>query len=365
MSGASIILVVACVAAAEGVLRHAAPDYLEGRAALSIDRLHRYSEVYGWELRPGARQRENEHWTTVNGLGYRGREVGAQPAAGRARVVMLGDSIAFGTYVGDGETFADQLDAGTRLEIVNLAVQGYGFGQNLLKLEREGLAYRPDVVVLNVCLANDFADSMLPSFLYDARHPKPYFRIEDGRLVLHDEHLRLGTLARIGRRLHERSHLYNRVLDWLAPAADAAPGGAPAGAWVTRRNEALRDEAAARTLGLRLVARMRAAAETHGATFVVVLHPDKEAFRNGSTWIEAFYAEPELAGLTIVDMGREYRRAGLAWADLMRDGLGHLNPAGHRHAAAILGGTLLYAADGAGARRHRPQALQSEGPAEN
>lgn len=356
---ASVLLVVLTLAGAEGVLRLAAPDYLERRPALSLDRLHRYSEVYGWELRPGARQREDDHWTTVNAHGYRGREVAARSPSGRARVLMLGDSITFGTYVGDGETFADRLDQSAGIEVVNLAVQGYGFGQSLLKLEHEGLAYRPDVVVLNVCLANDFADTVLPTFLYDARHPKPYFRLENGRLALHDEHVRLSLLARVSRQLREGSHLYNRVADLIDSTAQAAPVENEPGEWVTRRREALRDEAAALELGLSVVARMRAVAEAHGAEFVVVLHPDKAALKHGSGWIDAFYAEPELAGVTVVDLGREYRRAGLRGSDLMLDGIGHLTPEGHRQAATLLGATLRHAAGEALARAPRPDAPRS------
>lgn len=330
-------LVLACVAGAEGLLRLVAPDYFERRPAAVLDRLHRYSEVYGWDLRPGARQRDGDHWMTVNGQGYRGREVAPAPPPGRTRVLMLGDSIAFGTYVGDGETFADHIDrAGAGFEVVNFAVQGYGFTQSLLKLEREGLAYRPHVVILNVCLSNDFADTRLPMFLYDARHPKPYHRIEDGRLVLHDEHVKLTPLARAGRLLHERSQLYNRLVDLVRPRGGAPAGEAEAGEWVTRRHEALRDASAARELGLRVVGRMRAVAEAGGATFVVVLHPDKTAFKHGSEWVDAFYASPYLAGVTVVDMGREYHRAGLLGRDLLLDGIGHLTPEGHRQAAALI-----------------------------
>lgn len=353
---ASLATVPLALVAAEGVLRLTSPTYLEQRPTLSLDNLHRYSEVYGWELRPGARQVQDDHWTTINAHGYRGRDVAARPELGRTRVVMLGDSITFGTYVGDGEVFSDRLAESGSLEIVNLAVQGYGLGQSLLKLEHEGLAYAPHVVVLNVCLANDFADTMLASFLYDARHPKPFFRLEGERLVLHDKHVRLSPLARLGRRLHERSHLYNRVLDWTAPAP-AAPDDQAEGAWVARRNAALRDARAARDLSLRIVARMRALAESHGAAFVVVLHPDKDTFKHGSEWSDAFYAAPALSGVTIVNLAREYRRAGLRGSELMLDGIGHLSPDGHRHVAALLRAPLQRAAGQAVAR-----ALASDPP---
>jgi hypothetical protein len=71
----------------------------------------------------------------------------------RPRVLMLGDSITFGSGVRDEETFCALM--AQRYDVVNLGVEGYGTDQELLKLEREGLAYHPDVVVLNFTVAND------------------------------------------------------------------------------------------------------------------------------------------------------------------------------------------------------------------
>ncbi len=332
LSLASVVVLMLGLLAAEGLLRAADPGYFERRPA-SLDTLHRYSEVYGWDLRPGARRQEDDHWVSINASGHRGLDISGPPGSGRARVVLLGDSITFGTYVGDGETFADHLGRAPGFEVVNLGVQGYGPGQSLLKLEREGLRYAPQVVVLNVCLANDFADIMLPTFLYDARHPKPYFKLEQGRLVLHDEHLQLGPMERAGRLLHERSLLYNRARDLLARRA---PDGPVEGAWVARRNQALRDERAVRALAVALVARLRERAEAAGAALVVALHPDKQAFKHGSDWPATFAAAPELAGVELIDMGREYRRSRLRGRDLLLDAIGHLSPEGHQRAAAIM-----------------------------
>ena len=79
---------------------------------------------------------------------------------------MLGDSITFGTRVRDFETFSYLLEhRSARYEVVNLAVEGYGTDQELLLLEDEGLRYHPDVVVLNVCVANDPLDNFLPELV--------------------------------------------------------------------------------------------------------------------------------------------------------------------------------------------------------
>lgn len=350
LAAASVTLLGLALLAAEGLLRVLAPTYLDERPSVSLDKLHRYSEVYGWELKPGARQREGDGWISVNNKGFRGQDVPWTPSGNQRRVVLLGDSITFGTDVGDGNTFADALSQQPDIEAVNLGVQGYGLGQSLLKLEREGLAYQPQAVVLNVCLANDFADIMLPAFLYDARHPKPFFRLSGGRLVRHDQHLRLSWLQRTGRLLQERSQLYGRVMDSLA--REPVPAG-PESHWTARRSRALRDERASRALAVALIARMRAVSEAQGAVFLVALHPDKGAFKHGSPWADALLAAPELAGVTMIDMRHEYRAAGLRGRDLMLDGIGHLTPDGHRQAAQVLARSLRRS-PAAEARRDAP-----------
>ena len=148
----------------------------------ALSALHAYSELYGWTPRPGGRLVHAGGITTVNAEGYRGPVLPA--AKNQRRVVVLGDSIAFGLDVDDTETFSEVLDAEhSDLEVANLAVQGFGPGQELIKLEHEGLALRPDVVLVATCLANDLADAMLPVFLYDGVHPKPYYRVEGKQLV--------------------------------------------------------------------------------------------------------------------------------------------------------------------------------------
>ena len=110
---------------------------------------------------------------------------------------MLGDSITFGTGVGDDETFSHLLDALPDLEVLNLGVDGYGTDQELIRLEREGLAFGPQVVILNFCVrqrllrqraAGGALRRALPQAVLHARR----------RTVLarHDAHLRLSRRQR-------------------------------------------------------------------------------------------------------------------------------------------------------------------------
>jgi hypothetical protein len=85
----------------------------------------------------------------TNSKGLRDREYEYEKTPGKLRVLALGDSFTFGEGVPYGERFADlpeqQLDG---VEILNTGVPGWGTEAELLYLAREGLRYRPDVVVL-------------------------------------------------------------------------------------------------------------------------------------------------------------------------------------------------------------------------
>jgi hypothetical protein len=69
---------------------------------------------------------------------------------------------------------------------VNAGVAGFGTGQQLLFLEREGLAYQPDLIVLVFTIANDPADN---SLAVARRHKlaaerRPFFLLKGGELEL-------------------------------------------------------------------------------------------------------------------------------------------------------------------------------------
>src|SRR5262245_44128847 len=140
LAAASLAILSLLLLAAElGVRRFGSrgPD-----AAVDLARLHRFSATLGWEPRPGARYCEAGHCASVNGEGYRGEAVAAAPG-----VLMLGDSITFGLDVDDEQTFSALMAKALPAPVVNFAVQGYGPDQSLIRLQQQGLAHRPRVVV--------------------------------------------------------------------------------------------------------------------------------------------------------------------------------------------------------------------------
>lgn len=330
LAAGSVAFVILLLMAAEALLRWSEPAYLVERPEGSLAQLHRYSDVYGWEPRPGAVAFVDGQRTTINARGLRGPEHAPARSGQRTRVLLLGDSVAFGYGVADEQTFAARLEA-RGYEVVNLAVPGYGTDQELLRLEREGIGYEADVLLLHFCLHNDFVDNASRTYFYDGLHPKPFFEVERGDLVLHREHLHLSPLSRLALRLHESSHLFTRLAGKPPPVGEE---------WSARRDTALADVERVRDLTFRLVARVAHVAHQAGLPMVLVVHPGRRDFREGSPWLDALKQAPALRGIPLVDMGERFRERGLKLHDLTLDPIGHLNADGHREAASVLSSVL-------------------------
>ena len=70
------------------------------------------------------------------------------------RVIVVGDSVSEGAEVAWESIFASQLQdrLGVDYEIINLAMSGLNTPQEIHLLEKEGLVYKPDTVILNFVL---------------------------------------------------------------------------------------------------------------------------------------------------------------------------------------------------------------------
>lgn len=93
---------------------------------------------------------------TTNAAGLRGPGVPIEREPGRRRIMVLGDSFAWGHGVSAGEAFPELIDAALPdADVVNLGVPGYDLAKSLGFYRRVGQRYRPDIVVLAIC-QNDF-----------------------------------------------------------------------------------------------------------------------------------------------------------------------------------------------------------------
>ncbi|HEV7498838.1 MAG TPA: GDSL-type esterase/lipase family protein, partial [Vicinamibacteria bacterium] len=101
-------------------------------------------------------------WEDYNQDGMRDREHALAKPAGVRRVMILGDSVTLGYGLRPEEAFPqvlqDVLDArGLEAEVFNVAFSGWSTRQERIAYERIGRKYRPDDVVVAVCL-NDIPE---------------------------------------------------------------------------------------------------------------------------------------------------------------------------------------------------------------
>lgn len=92
----------------------------------------------------------------INSHGLRGADFPVQKPPGVARVLVVGDSFAFGYLLPEEESLPallqETLDGprgAGRVQVINAGIPGYGIFNERAFLERVGLGFEPDVVVLS------------------------------------------------------------------------------------------------------------------------------------------------------------------------------------------------------------------------
>ncbi len=121
--------------------------------------MHKDVEL-GWIPLPNTRVEYARYGAsfTTNSLGLRGREYPIARRPGIRRVVVLGDSMAWGHGVSEGRCFAEYLERSLpNTEVINLAVPGFNIRTELRYYQRLGAQFQPDIVVLALC-QNDVID---------------------------------------------------------------------------------------------------------------------------------------------------------------------------------------------------------------
>ena len=118
----------------------------------------------GYEFRP----RGNYGDDTLSREGFRSPDVPERRPPGVRRILVLGDSVAFSIAVRREESWSALLGerlnaAGIRCEVLNAGVPGYVSYQALRRLQRRGLKFGPDLVLVIVGW-NDLGYSTLPEW---------------------------------------------------------------------------------------------------------------------------------------------------------------------------------------------------------
>lgn len=191
----------------EAALRSFAP-----RLGVAVDekaRFYRFDHELGWVPRENITYTEKDHRYLVhqNQFGLRASDdIQLKKTPGRKRVLVLGDSYVWGVGVTQEELFTNPEVYGTNDEIINCGVSGYGTDQEYLFYLREGQKFDVDQVVLAFTLYNDVENN-----LNSKQDPylKPYFTLNGGQLVLHNDHVRYSAFDTFFRYLNRESRVWN------------------------------------------------------------------------------------------------------------------------------------------------------------
>ncbi len=120
-----------------------------------------------YRMRPSQTSFTADKPCRTNSLGLRGGEIAIAKPPGVRRVLVLGDSIAFGFGVAEDATFSHLLEqrlnaegTGTRWEVINAGQPAFNTTQEVTYFAREGIAFDPDTVIIAVYW-NDIHSEML------------------------------------------------------------------------------------------------------------------------------------------------------------------------------------------------------------
>ncbi|MFH1754303.1 MAG: hypothetical protein ABIA59_01240 [Candidatus Latescibacterota bacterium] len=127
----------------------------------------------------------------TNSLGMRDdREFAHAKPEGARRVLLFGDSFAFGSGVEVGERYSNLLEqTHSNIEIMNFGVGSTGVDRQYLIYQYLGKNFDSDILMICPYLNNVARCTGTHSIYQDRggrliRKPKPHYTIEDGRLVL-------------------------------------------------------------------------------------------------------------------------------------------------------------------------------------
>lgn len=156
----------------------------------------------------------NPDHSEISSQGFRDLEVKIPKPSGVKRLLVLGDSLAYGLFVPRQQTFSRLLERFLQekdepVDVVNTGVNGYTTYNEVRFFESEGARYEPDIVVLAFCF-NDIANPVL----HWGDEGEYFKELTPAAFPRYDEYVsrikpRIYAPKTSLIRLFERSHLFN------------------------------------------------------------------------------------------------------------------------------------------------------------
>jgi hypothetical protein len=146
-----------------------------------IKDMYQADDELGFTLRPGWEGvlADLEFKTTIKANADGIRDVEHQPDSKKKKILIVGDSFAFGQSVDFKETFGAVLENKLpKMEVIKAGISSYGANQALLLAKRMTQRYHPEILLFTFYEGNDFGDDI--NF--------PHFNtVKDGYLILWDQ----------------------------------------------------------------------------------------------------------------------------------------------------------------------------------
>jgi len=291
------------------------------------DRFWKYDSLLGWAHQPGQEGIfETPQFRTavrINEKGLRDRGHSYEPENDVERVLVLGDSFAWGYGVEESERFSQLLEKSLGVEVINASVSGYSTDQELLWYRNEGIKYETNLVIL-VIAGNDVGDNdqQLVSTIYY----KPKFVIEDGELVLTGYPVpKTSTQGKFIYSLSQRSalafFLVQRYFDLLSLYGQTKVNSDQAN---SPRSD-INAEREPFKLTIALVDEIRNIAESRKSKFMIVTTDRWWNYRSEETY-EDFITTLQGEGFLVLDVES---MPGFDPEEMLIPDDGHWNPSGH------------------------------------
>ena len=159
------------------------------------DELIEFHPTIGKRLRPGiecvlTNPEQGEYVLQANNYGFRcNRDFSPSKKSDIRRVLIFGDSFAFGNGVSNEMRFTDVLEnLIPGIEIYNFAMEGFALDQQYLCYKEMGIEFEHDLVIIAPAIETIRKLTAHYEFTLDEHHvqrcyAKPYFDLVDGKLV--------------------------------------------------------------------------------------------------------------------------------------------------------------------------------------
>ncbi len=125
----------------------------------------------GWVLTSNNSFKTNGRTSTINSMGFRSPEIDSN----QKHIVIVGDSVAFGSGIGDKETLSYHLAKELKeFQVLNFSVPGYSVDQYYLTLKKHINKTNPALVVVVIFTGNDMQETRKDNLFGIG---KPWFEI--------------------------------------------------------------------------------------------------------------------------------------------------------------------------------------------